>query len=185
MIMGTQRRLLLAAVAALAALAPSCAFVTAAPKIPAQQQQQHSLFSTSRAVAGGGNAPAVAVSAGGQLFMMAGDDTATEQKGLVTVYHKETCPYCKKALTLLEEDYSLSVTRVDVLEGEDSEKKIRQMKTFSGANTVPQVFFNSEHLGGNDDVQKLHADGKLEALVAKVRAEAPGMMKPTWYHPWY
>lgn len=96
MIMRTQRRLLLAAVAALAALAPSCAFVTAAPKIPAQQQQQHSLFSTARAVAGGGNAPAVAVSAGGPLFMMAGDDTATEQKGLVTVYHKETCPYCKK-----------------------------------------------------------------------------------------
>lgn len=48
-----------------------------------------------------------------------------------------------------------------------------------------QIFFNSEHLGGNDDIQKLHKDGKLEALAAKVRQEAPGMMKPTWYHPWY
>ena len=47
------------------------------------------------------------------------------------------------------------------------------------------MFFNSEHLGGNDDVQKLNESGKLEAMVAKVRAEAPGMMKPTWYHPWY
>lgn len=44
-----------------------------------------------------------------------------------------------KVLTLLEGDYKLEVTRVDVLEGEDSEKKIKQMKTFSGANTVPQV----------------------------------------------
>jgi len=42
-------------------------------------------------------------------------------------------------LALLEGDYALSVTRVNVLEGEDSEKKIKQMKTFSGANTVPQV----------------------------------------------
>lgn len=52
-------------------------------------------------------------------------------------------------------------------------------------NLHSKVFFNSEHLGGNDDVQTLHQDGKLEALVAKVRAEAPGMMKDTWYHPWY
>lgn len=42
-------------------------------------------------------------------------------------------------LALLEGDYALSVARVNVLEGEDSEKKIKQMKTFSGANTVPQV----------------------------------------------
>lgn len=48
-----------------------------------------------------------------------------------------------------------------------------------------QIFFNSEHLGGNDDLQKLHAEGKLADMVAKVRAESPGMMKDTWYHPWY
>ena len=50
---------------------------------------------------------------------------------------------------------------------------------------LSQIFFNSEHLGGNDDLQKLHEEGKLEGLVAKVRDEAPGMMKATWYHPWY
>lgn len=48
-----------------------------------------------------------------------------------------------------------------------------------------QIFFNSDHLGGNDDLQKLHEEGKLEGLVAKVTGEAPGMMKDTWYHPWY
>lgn len=50
------------------------------------------------------------------------------------------CYACRlQVFALLEGDYSLSVTRVNVLEGEDSEKKIKQMKTFSGANTVPQV----------------------------------------------
>ena len=33
----------------------------------------------------------------------------------------------------------MQVTRVNVLEGDDSEKKIKQMKTFSGRDTVPQV----------------------------------------------
>jgi glutaredoxin len=36
------------------------------------------------------------------------------------------------------------------------------VRSFSGGrNTVPQIFFNSEHLGGSDDVHKLDADGKL------------------------
>ncbi|CAM9563023.1 unnamed protein product [Discosporangium mesarthrocarpum] len=118
------------------------------------------------------------------VFRMSTTD-AVEQKGLVTVYHKSTCPYCKEAFQLLEGEYGLAVTKVDVLEGEDSEKKIKQMKTFSGRNTVPQIFFNSEHLGGNDDVQTLHKEGKLEELVNKVRSEEPSMMKPNWYHPWY
>ncbi|CAM9311965.1 unnamed protein product [Phaeothamnion confervicola] len=113
-------------------------------------------------------------------------DAPVTQKGRVTVYHKTTCPYCKEVLQLLEGDYGLEVTCVDVLEGEDSDQKIKQMRTFSGGrNTVPQVFFNSEHLGGNDDVQALHRAGKLEGLVAKVREEASAVMKDGWYHPWY
>jgi glutaredoxin 3 len=110
---------------------------------------------------------------------------AVEQKGLVTVYHKESCPYCKEVVALLQGHYELRVTMVDVL-GEESEKKIKQMKTFSGGrNTVPQVFFNSEHLGGNDDVQQLHSEGTLASLVERVRQEEPSMMKGSWFHPWY
>ena len=107
------------------------------------------------------------------------------QKGLVTIYHKETCPHCKAVVALLSGDYELELNMVNVL-GEDSEKKIKQMRTFSGGrNTVPQVFFNSEHLGGNDDVQTLHKEGSLSSLVQKVREEEPSLMKDSWYHPWY
>ncbi|KAG5191429.1 glutaredoxin [Tribonema minus] len=111
--------------------------------------------------------------------------TAVEQRGLVTVYHKETCPYCVKVLHLLENEYNLSVNRVNVLEGDDSDKKIKQMRTFSGGrNTVPQVFFNSEHLGGNDDVQSLHSEGKLAELVETILSQ-DASLKAGWYHPWY
>jgi thiol-disulfide isomerase/thioredoxin len=38
------------------------------------------------------------------------------QLGRVTMYKKDTCPYCKKAKELLEEKYGLKVTYVDVEE---------------------------------------------------------------------
>jgi glutaredoxin-related protein len=60
------------------------------------------------------------------------------------------------------------------------------MRTFSGGrNTVPQIFFNSEHLGGNDDIQKLDADGLLAPKVEMVRKTSVSMMMDHWYHPWY
>jgi hypothetical protein len=66
------------------------------------------------------------------------------------------------------------------------EEKLQQMRTFSGGrNTVPQIFFNSEHLGGNDDVQKLDRDGILKAKVEEVRQNAVSMMQDHWFHPWY
>lgn len=60
------------------------------------------------------------------------------------------------------------------------------MRSFSGGrNTVPQIFFNAEHLGGNDDVQQLEADGKLAAKIEVVKSTAVSMMMDHWYHPWY
>merc|ERR1712106_927994 len=37
----------------------------------------------------------------------------------------------------------------------------------SGQRTVPNVFINGEHLGGNDDTQKAAKSGKLDELLAK------------------
>lgn len=109
------------------------------------------------------------------------------QLGRVTMYKKSTCPHCKKACELLEGKYGLELTYVDV-EGnpEQREAMLQQMRTFSGGrNTVPQIFFNAEHLGGNDDVQKLDAEDKLQPLVDMVKSTAVSMMNPDWFHPWY
>jgi glutaredoxin-related protein len=69
----------------------------------------------------------------------------------------------------------------------DKRKEIlQQMRTFSGGrNTVPQIFFNSEHVGGNDDVQKLDQDGVLVKKVEYVKNTAVTMMMDHWFHPWY
>lgn len=85
------RSFMLAAFAALAALAPSSAFVaTTSPRATATAGQRYRPSSAPRA------APAARINVAAPLRMMSGADTAVEQKGLVTVYHKETCPYCKK-----------------------------------------------------------------------------------------
>jgi hypothetical protein len=60
------------------------------------------------------------------------------------------------------------------------------LRTFSGGrNTVPQIFFNSEHLGGNDDLVALDGAGELIKKVENVKANPVSMMLPNWYHPWY
>ena len=40
--------------------------------------------------------------------------------------------------------------------------------------TVPQVFLQETHIGGANDVMKLHSDGKLAALYDKLVAQQPG-----------
>jgi glutaredoxin len=37
-----------------------------------------------------------------------------EQLGIVTMYFKESCPYCKNAKQLLETKYGLKISYVDV-----------------------------------------------------------------------
>uniref|UniRef100_A0A7S1XU45 Glutaredoxin domain-containing protein n=1 Tax=Phaeomonas parva TaxID=124430 RepID=A0A7S1XU45_9STRA len=112
---------------------------------------------------------------------------AAEQAGRVTFYMRDGCPFCAKAKELLEDTYDAELTLVNIWEGDEDEqkKKIRSMTTYSGGRqTVPQIFFNSEHIGGNDDVQGLHADGKLQAMLDEVRS-TPATMRDGWYHPHY
>ena len=108
-----------------------------------------------------------------------------EQLGVVTMYKKVGCPYCAKATDLLEGKYSLKINYVDI-ESPEREEILYQMKTFSGGkSTVPQIFFNAEHLGGNSDIQELEITGKLTDKVTMVRTTPITMMQPNWYHPWY
>ena len=40
------------------------------------------------------------------------------------------------------------------------------LQGISGQRTVPNVFINGKHLGGNDDMQKAARSGKLKKLLA-------------------
>ncbi|CAN7268672.1 glutaredoxin 3 [Phenylobacterium sp. LjRoot219] len=79
----------------------------------------------------------------------------------VTIYTKPYCPYCVRALALLEEK---GVEFTEIEAGFDPEKKQEMMRR-SGRMTFPQIFIGDQHIGGCDDMMALEREGKLDPLL--------------------
>ncbi len=71
--------------------------------------------------------------------------------GQVLLFSITGCPFCRRAKQLLG---SLSVPYVDVNLEKYPERRY-EMQERTGRRTVPQLFFNSKHVGGYDDLKKL------------------------------
>ena len=85
-------------------------------------------------------------------------DSDSSSAGRVTVYSIQGCPHCVQAKATLGR---LGVPVCDVDVGRHPELRAR-VKELTGRSTVPQIFFNNIHVGGNDDLQKLvRKGGKL------------------------
>ncbi|XP_062287606.1 uncharacterized protein zgc:152951 isoform X3 [Scomber scombrus] len=95
---------------------------------------------------------------------MADSDSSTT--GRVTVYSIQGCPHCVQAKATLGR---LGVPVCDVDVGRHPELRAR-VKELTGRSTVPQIFFNNIHVGGNDDLQRL-APEELQRLVTLVKEE--------------
>lgn len=80
----------------------------------------------------------------------------------VVIYTKPYCPYCMRALRLLE-DKQVSFTEIEA--GFDPEKQ-REMIQRSGRMTYPQIFVDGRHIGGCDDMVALERRGDLDRLLA-------------------
>jgi glutaredoxin 3 len=80
----------------------------------------------------------------------------------ITIYTKIGCPYCERALALLDTKKA-NVTNIEAA----SKPEVRaKMNELSGRNTFPQIFINDRHVGGCDDLMALEAKGELDALLA-------------------
>lgn len=80
----------------------------------------------------------------------------------VDIYTKQTCPFCLRAKALLtEKNVSFNEIKIDG----DSDLRTKMIDRSKGAYTVPQIFFNEDHIGGCDDLFALHASGKLDELL--------------------
>ena len=75
----------------------------------------------------------------------------------ITIYSKDYCPYCKAAKQILDSK-GLSYTEIDVLK---QPHKLTEMLNRSERRTVPQIFFDDNHIGGYTDLvayfQQQHA----------------------------
>ncbi|THU78913.1 glutaredoxin [Dendrothele bispora CBS 962.96] len=91
----------------------------------------------------------------------------TIDSNTITVFSKSWCPYCKAAKKLLQESYGDKKTEVVELdEREDGDEIQSYLQEKTGQRTVPNIFVNKQHVGGNDAVQAAHKNGKLKELLA-------------------
>ena len=81
----------------------------------------------------------------------------------VEIYYWTTCPFCTRALKLLDRK-GVAYTGYDITGDEDARAKM--VERTGGPRTVPQIFINDKLIGGCDDIPELDYDGKLDAMLA-------------------
>jgi glutaredoxin 3 len=79
----------------------------------------------------------------------------------VTIYTKPYCPYCVRAVDLLEQK---GVDFTEVEAAFDPERRAEMIQR-SGRATFPQIFVGETHIGGCDDMMALERAGKLDPLL--------------------
>jgi glutaredoxin 3 len=79
----------------------------------------------------------------------------------IVVYCTSVCPYCTRALKLLDgKGVEYETVRVDLA----PERRV-EMEARSGRTSVPQIFIEDFHVGGFDDLSELDLDDELDPLL--------------------
>ncbi|UXN03699.1 glutaredoxin 3 [Bartonella sp. HY406] len=80
----------------------------------------------------------------------------------ITIYIKPGCPYCAKALALLEQK-DVEFTAIEA--ASDPQVRAQMRERANGRNTFPQIFIGDIHVGGCDDLFALEETGRLNELL--------------------
>jgi glutaredoxin 3 len=81
----------------------------------------------------------------------------------VQLYTTPICPYCNAAKSLLKRK-GVAYDEIDV--SRSPERREEMIQRANGRMTVPQIFIDTVHVGGYDDLHALERAGKLDALLA-------------------
>jgi thioredoxin reductase (NADPH) len=93
----------------------------------------------------------------------------------ITIYSKESCPYCVRALALLRS----KGVEPEIIDVEADSSARAAMTAKGGGWTVPQIFIGDRYLGDCDGIHALDAEGKLDGLlgIESARPEKEETMK--------
>jgi len=80
----------------------------------------------------------------------------------VEIYYWTTCPFCVKALALLDKK-GVTCEGYDITGNEAARAKM--IERTGGPKSVPQIFIDDKHYGGCDDLHALDAKGELDGLL--------------------
>jgi len=80
----------------------------------------------------------------------------------VTIYTGPLCNYCEAAKRLLtRNNVEYNEINISTVDGAMEE----MISKANGKRTIPQIFFDDQHMGGYDDVRALEKDNKLQGLL--------------------
>ena len=80
----------------------------------------------------------------------------------VEIYTGPVCIFCEWAKALLVKK---GVPFKEIYIGDDQKKMEEMIKKAKGLRTVPQIFIDGQHIGGNDKLQALERKGELNSLL--------------------
>ena len=76
----------------------------------------------------------------------------------ILIYTGPSCNFCDAAKRLLERN-NLEFTDIDVSTKDGLRDEMT--KKANGRRTIPQIFFNDEHVGGYQELRELEKSGQL------------------------
>lgn len=88
------------------------------------------------------------------------------QTNQVVIYSKSYCPYCRATKLLFQRSLPSAQVKVIELDQDVNGSLMQQiLLAKTGQRTVPNVFINNQHVGGNDKVQELYRAGTLAQML--------------------
>lgn len=88
---------------------------------------------------------------------------SSKQNNEIIMYYKPTCPFCKMAIHLLDQE-GFKQEEIKIIDVSKDEKALKEMYKKYG-KTVPQIIINGTHVGGCDDLMDLLDEGKFDSLL--------------------
>ena len=80
----------------------------------------------------------------------------------ITIYTGPMCNYCEAAKRLLtRNNAAYKEINIATVDGAMEE----MIKKADGKKTIPQIFFDEQHIGGYDEVRTLEKENKLHELL--------------------
>ncbi len=80
----------------------------------------------------------------------------------ITIYTGPVCNYCDAAKRLLKRN-NVSFSEINIAEVDGALDEM--LKKANGKRTIPQIFFDDQHIGGYEEIRDLEKDNKLQDLL--------------------
>jgi GrxC family glutaredoxin len=95
-------------------------------------------------------------------------EVEVDEEHPVLVYTTRKCPFCTRAIDLLDaKGVGFTEVRIDTQPERREEMEARAQRT-----SVPQIFIGDHHVGGCDDMYELEDKGELDALLGLSNKES-------------